>query len=107
MPGSGSGGYTTRVPSGKVWRRKPSPSCTSRGGVRSSTSRTNPGLGMSVGSPLILLGRERHLERAERAGAERVVQRPAPAGERTGGAPEVLEQRGLRRKLHRGVERAP
>ncbi len=49
-------------------------------------------VGMSVRSPLALLGRERHLERAERAGAEGVIQRLPPARERVGRAHEVVEQ---------------
>ncbi len=51
MPGSESGGYTTRDPSGNRCSRNPSPWCTSSGGVRSSTSNTNPGLGIGCSSP--------------------------------------------------------
>ena len=39
---------TTRVPSGKLSSRNPRPSWTIIGGVRSSTSSTNPGLLMGA-----------------------------------------------------------
>src|SRR5947208_14935960 len=100
MPFSGSGEYTTRAPIGNLWSRNPSPSWTRSGGVRSSTSSTNPGLGMSV-QPWV----ERHFDRAELAGAEGVVERLAPTGERIGPADEGVQ--GLRRReLDRDVERS-
>ena len=65
--------------------RKPSPSCTSSGGVRSSTSQHESGSGHRRSSPRSvrrgrrgLLRREGHLERAEPAGRHRVVDRVAP-----------------------------
>src|SRR4051812_50197687 len=88
--------------------RYPSPSWTSSGGVRSSTSSTNPGRGMCVGLLLSVswsvLGSERDLERAERAGRHRVIDRVAPPGERVRRADELLEMRQVSRGLYRGRE---
>src|SRR4051794_3991893 len=88
--------------------RYPSPSWTSSGGVRSSTSSTNPGRGMCVCLLLSVLGSvlgsERDLERAERAGRHRVIDRVAPPGERVRRADELLEMRQVSRGLYRGRE---
>src|ERR1700730_11814540 len=44
---SGSGGYMTRLPTGKRSSRNPSPCQKSEAGVERSTSRTKPGRGIS------------------------------------------------------------
>src|SRR5439155_13198500 len=81
------------------------------GGVRSSTSRTNPGRGIWVRSPLVSLGlwRERHLERAELPRRHRVVDRIAPPIQRVGGPDESVQDRqvlgGADRQIERGLAR--
>src|SRR5881409_2753043 len=97
----------TFVPSGNFCIRYPSPSCTIKGGVRSSTSRTNPGLGMGSLSPRSgsVLRRERHLERAGLACGHGVVDGVAPAVEGIGRADELIEKRKVRSGLDREVER--
>src|SRR4051812_50087766 len=88
--------------------RYPSPSWTSSGGVRSSPSSTNAGRGMCVCLLLSVLGSvlgsERDLERAERAGRHRVIDRVAPPGERVRRADERREMRQGRGGLYRGRE---
>src|SRR3954470_2038168 len=72
------------------------------GGVRSSTSRTNPGLGI-VGS--VLSGVEGDSERSEPSGGERVVERLAPAAEGVGHADDAVDRR-LGCDVGREIERA-
>src|ERR671927_315322 len=94
----------TRVPSGNFCSLNRSPEWTNSGGVRSSTSNTNPGL-VTCAPLLVLSWIERHLERSHAAGAHRVVDRLAPASERVGRADHAVERRTRRRDVDRDLER--
>src|SRR5438105_2603026 len=89
----------TRDPSGKRCSRKPSPSWTRSGGVRSSTSNTRPGLVISS-SPWV----EGHLDGAETAGGERVIERLSPSGQRVDRTDQPFE-RGLASEVNGEIER--
>src|SRR5205809_1380762 len=97
----------TLVPRGNFCIRYPLPSWTIKGGVRSSTSRTNPGLGMGSLSPCSgsVLRCERDLEGAELACGHGMVDGVAPPVEEIGGADELAEKRKVRSGLDREIER--